>query len=121
MSKDNKQIEQNNINVKWEPITNADFARRKPIEWARLYNIKVYNQIPDVMWNEYEWAYHLINNFQYDLLPDDNNDFDKASLMELRAMELKRDLFMGADIGEKHVLETQYIETEWLRRRITFV
>lgn len=108
------------INEKWEPIKDVDPMRRKPIEWSRIYLIKLLEPVPDVLWNEYEWAYNMLG-FNYELLSDKNGDFDKANLLELRAMELKRDLFMGADIGEKYVLEKQYIETEWLRRRLSFM
>ena len=62
-----------------------------------------------------------MKDLQYVLLPDKNGDYDKANNMELRAMEIKRDLFMGADEGEKYVLQRQYIETEWARRRSTFI
>lgn len=108
------------INEKWEPINNADLMRRKPLEWARIYNIKLLEPPPDVLWNEYEWAYNMLA-FNYEFIPDKEGDFDKAGLMELRAMELKRDLFIGADMGERYVLEKQYIETEWLRRKLKFI
>jgi hypothetical protein len=113
-------MDKNIVNEKWEPIANIDPVRRKPLEWARIYLIKLTEPPPDIIWNEYEWAYNMIN-MNYILLPDKDGDFDKAGLMELRAMELKRDLFVSADMGERFVLEKQYIETEWMRRRISFV
>jgi len=108
------------VNEKWEPVVDADPMRRKPLEWARIYRIKLLEPPPDILWNEYEWAYNMLA-LNYELIPDKDGDFDKAVLMELRAMELKRDLFMSADMGERYVLEKQYIETEWLRRRLTFI
>jgi hypothetical protein len=117
MSKD-----QNNFSDKWEVVSNVDPMRRKPLEWARIYLMELITSPPEVLMNEYEWAYSLMSGlFKYNLLPDKNGDFDKSGLMELRAMELKRDLFMGADMGERYVLQKQYIETEWLRRKMTFM
>lgn len=115
--------EQNNINNdKWEVVANIDPMRRKPYEWARIYLMELITPAPELLMNEYEWAYTLMSGeFKYNLLPDKNGDFDKSGLMELRAMELKRDLFMGADMGERYVLQKQYIETEWLRRKMTFM
>ena len=107
--------------IKWQPIENIDVNRRKPNEWAKIYRMKLIKNTLDDLWTEYEWAYYLMKDLQYVLLPDKNGDYDKANNMELRAMEIKRDLFMGADEGEKYVLQRQYIETEWARRRSTFI
>lgn len=113
---------------KWEPIQDLDFSRRKPDEWARIYFIKLVGAIPIVLWNEYEWAYHL-PNLKYYPMPDRNkkgellDSYDKSASMEMRAISLRRDIFMGADLGEKYVLETEgkYIETEWVRKRLTLM
>jgi hypothetical protein len=113
---------QNNINEKWETVTNIDPMRRKPLEWARIYLMELITPAPELLMNEYEWAYALMSGeFKYNLIPDKNGEYDKSGLMELRAMELKRDLFMGADMGERYVLQKQYIETEWLRRKMVFI
>lgn len=111
----------NNINNnKWVPIPNVDPLRRKPHEWAKIYHIKLHDKVKDDIWSEYEWAYNLFK-LKYTLIPDKNGEYDKANEMELRALELKRDLFMGADDGEKYVLEKQYIETEWIRSKNLFI
>jgi hypothetical protein len=114
-----------NLNDKWEPIQNVDPMKRKPDEWARIYNFKIFNP-PQDLWSEYEWAYNL-PKLNYMPLPDrDKNgqlldSSEKATNMEIRGLELRRDIFMGADAGEKYVLEKQYMETEWCRRRINLL
>ena len=104
---------------KWEPIDNVDPMKRKPLEWAKIYNIKLLNYTSEPLWSEYEWAYNLIN-LRYVPIPDKYGEFDKSNDMELRALELNRDLFMGADLGERHVLEKEkhFIETEWIRKKL---
>lgn len=102
---------------KWMPIEKVDSMKRKPNEWAKIYHMQLFGDIPNRLWSEYEWAYNL-SDLQRCLLPDKNDDFEQAGLMELRADELRRDLFMGADIGEKEVLKEKYIETEWIRMKL---
>lgn len=102
---------------KWQPITNPDITRRTPDEWARIYNIKLLVPIAG-WWNEYEWAYNF-SSLSY--IPNVKNeegyvDWDSITEKEMRAQYLKRDLFLGADIGEREVLKNKYIETQWVRR-----
>jgi hypothetical protein len=90
---------------KWESVQDLDFARRKPDEWARIYFIKLVGTIPNVLWNEYEWAYHLPTLKYYPMPDRDKNgglldSYDKSAVKEMRATELRRDIFMGADMGE---------------------
>ena len=94
--------------------------KRKPQEWAKIYHIKLLDSMENILLNEYEWAYK-IDELRYTLIPDKYGDFDNASLMELRALELKRDLFMMSDLGEREILEQRYIEIQWLRRNRTFI
>lgn len=106
---------------KWQSIQNIDLMKRKPNEWAKIYNMQLIENIPDQLWNEYEWSFNL-QNLKYWLLPDKNGEFDKAAEMEMRAQELRRDLFVNADPGERYVLENKkYIETEWCRRKLSFM
>jgi len=109
------------VDNKWQPIENIDVNRRKPEEWAKIYHMKLIKNTISDLWNEYEWAYYLSKDLKYQLLPDKNGDYEKANNMEMRALEIKRDLFMSADEGEKYVLQSQYMETEWCRRRSTFI
>ena len=115
----------NVLKDKWVPVSTVDFSRRKPKEWAKIYNVQLLDVI-DGIWSEYEWAYNF-SNLKYYPLPDNNNMidpvFERAAEMELRALELRRDIFMGADIGERHLLETKnrYIETEWVKRKLTLI
>ncbi|MFW6007878.1 MAG: hypothetical protein ACOCP8_01325 [archaeon] len=112
---------------KWEPVEKVDQSRRKPKEWANIYHIELLGNIPNSLWSEYEWAYHLFTDLQYYPLPDRNkkgvqlDSYEKSAQKELRAMELKRDIFMGADMGEKKVLKEKYIETQWVRNRLNFM
>ncbi len=114
-------------NDKWEPIDDYDPAKRKPREWAKIYNLELIGDIPNSLWSEYEWAYNLITRLKYYPLPDTSKDgtqldsYENATLQELRAMELNRDLYMGADLGEKKVLEEKYIETQWVRQKLNFL
>lgn len=101
---------------KWQPIQDPDITKRTPLEWAKIYNIKLLNEVPG-WWIEYEWAYNFDN---LDYIPSKTNedglpDWDSITEKEMRAQFLKRDLFLGADYGEKEILKTKYIETNWIR------
>lgn len=101
---------------KWEPITDPDITRRTPDEWSKIYGIKLLTQISG-FWNEYEWAYNLmsLNYIPAEKDEDGIPNWDKITEKEMRAQYLKRDLFLGADLGEKEVLKKKYIETQWVR------
>ena len=118
-NKTDKQVD--NKSDRWKSIENIDVNRHKPNEWAKLYHMKLIKNTIDDLWNEYEWAYYLFKDLKYQPLPDKNGDYEKANSMEMRALEIRRDLFMNADEGEKYVLQTRYIETEWVRRKSTFI
>lgn len=112
---------------KWVPVLNVDPMKRKPKEWAKIYNIQLVDEHHGI-WSEYEWAFHLADIEYYPLIDTDSNGnmldtFDRSSAMEMRALELRRDLFMGADIGERHVLteKKKYIETEWVNRKLNLL
>src|SRR3712207_9577228 len=72
----------------------------------RSYNVKLVNNVGG-WWDEYEWAYnfdglaYLPNKFNDDKTPD----WESISEKELRAAFIKRDLYLGADMGEKEVLK----------------
>ena len=110
--------EQDLLKNKWEPIIGVDYTKRTPLEWAKIYNIELLSNLQNVLWNEYEWAYNF-SDLQYYPVPDKHGECEKTAEMELRALELRRDIFMGADIGERHLLEKEgkYIETDWIRKR----
>lgn len=114
------------LKEKWEPVDDVDYSKRKPKEWAGIYHIELLGRVPNELWSEYEWAYHLLNDLQYYPLPDRNkkgvqlDNYEQSSLKEFRAMELNRDLYMGADMGEKKVLKDKYIETQWVKNKINF-
>ena len=44
-------------------------------------------------------------------------DWDTICDKELRANFLNRDIFYGADVGEKALLKYRYVETQWFRNR----
>ena len=61
----NKNVDKNNTK---EVITVEDIDRqkRKPNEWAKIYNIKLiecddYNALQ----NEYEWAWEMMHSYKY--------------------------------------------------------
>lgn len=100
----------------WDPVTDPDITRRTPDEWAKIYGIKLLTQVPG-WWNEYEWAYNFTSLSYIPLLKDEDGfpNWDQIAEKEMRAQYLKRDLFLGADMGEKELLKTKYVETQWLR------
>lgn len=111
---------------RWETVEIIDMSRRKPEEWAIIYNLKLIGEYPkDELWSEYEWAFNLLK-MDYRFIPDTNNgnqefdSYDKSSEMEMRAMELYRDLVSNADMGEKYVLitEKRFILTGWVRSKL---
>lgn len=107
---------------KWEEVENIDISRRKAQDWARIYMIELIEEVPDDrLWSEYEWAYWIFNakyrakitNFKkYD------EELEKFSDLEMRAFNIRRDLFLGASIGEKEILKEKYIETKWCRKKL---
>lgn len=100
----------------WTPINNPDITKRTPDEWAKIYGIKLLESIAG-WWNEYEWAYNFTRLSYTPLLKDEDGfpNWEIISEKEMRAQYLKRDLFLGADMGEKEVLKQRYIETQWVR------
>lgn len=111
-----------NLKDKWEPVEKIDPKKRKPNEWAKIYSIKLIGEYPNELWSEYEWSFYL-PTLKYMPIPDKNGEFEYFSEMDLRSLEIRRDLFMGADIGERHVLtnENKYIETNWVRHKMSFI
>ena len=108
---------------KWEQVEDLDYARRKIKEWANIYNIELVEFEDDGrLWSEYEWAYRLFDMKYNPIIINWKNmdeELEKFSEKEMRAMELRRDVFMGATLGEKELLKEKYIETEWCRERLS--
>lgn len=94
---------------------NIDMSKRTPEEWAKIYNLKIYN-VPRKLWSEFEWAYNLSNlDYQY-ILKDDSSELSEQ--MELRAFEIKNMIFQFADSAEKSILKNKFIETEWIKKKL---
>lgn len=106
-------------NDKWEIVENIDYSRRKPLDWAAIYKVKLLNEPLDNerLWSEFEWAYYFCRT-DYSSL---DGDFETLAEFEMRAIELNRDLYMGASIGEKEILKERYVETEWCRKRLNIL
>jgi hypothetical protein len=94
----------------------VDQIKRYPKEWAKIYKIQLVNDEINEMWSEFEWAYNLFN-LDYMLIPT-NDDYEESELMEMRAMDIKRDIFQNADYGEKLMLKERYIDTSWVRQQM---
>lgn len=104
---------------KWQPVQNPDLTKRTPDEWAKIYGVKLTSQIAG-WWNEYEWAYNFSTLKYTPFKKDDDGfpDWDGIADKEMRAQFIKRDIFLGADMGEKEVLNEKYMETNWIRNHI---
>lgn len=102
-------------------IDDIDLSKRKPNEWAQIYNINILSDVDQKLMSEYEWAY-ILPNIDYTYIKDNNKDnlYEKAEQMEMRAMLIKTDIFKTADIGEKYILKNKYVETEMIKRFINF-
>lgn len=100
-------------------IDDIDLSKRKPIEWANIYNIDVISEMPLTLWSEYEWAYNICN-MDYRLKQNKNDEYELSEQMEMRAMLIKADIFKTADIGEKYMLKNKYIETEMIKSVLNF-
>lgn len=107
---------------KWQPIQNPDTTKRTPEEWSKIYGIKLQEKTTG-WYNEYEWAYNFLKlKYIPSKLTEDNlPDWDSITSQEMRAQFLNRDLYLGADLGEKEVLKNQYIETNWIRKHMSRV
>lgn len=110
-------------NEKWEIVEPIDLSRRKAQDWAKIYFVELLEEpIDDRLWSEYEWAYYFFNmNYRPDTKNFKNYDegLEKFAEMEMRAFEIRRDVFLGASIGEREILNERYIETEWCRGRLS--
>jgi len=103
---------------KWEEVENIDLSRRKPEDWARIYKVNLLNSFnDDRLWSEFEWAYHFCNSDYTSM----DGDFETLAEYEMRAMDIKRDLFLGATPDEKKILKDRYIETEYVRRKLNTI
>lgn len=99
-----------------------DQAKRTPKEWAEIYHIELFDDLNGNLWNEFEWAYNMIN-LNYRMLPNKNKMYDEisyeqAECMEMRAMYIKQDIINNADFGEKQILKEKYTETSWIRSQL---
>jgi hypothetical protein len=101
-------------NPKWEIVENIDFSRRSLKDWENIYCVKLVEHSYEGLISEYEWAYHMCRDDYRPL----TKDFEKLSVMEMRAMELQRDVFMGSSLEEREILNKKYIETAWVRKRL---
>lgn len=118
-----KNVDKNNTK---EVITVEDIDRqkRKPNEWAKIYNIKLiecddYNALQ----NEYEWAWEMMHSYKYLPLPDKTGDYELSSEKELRAEMLVMDIYINALPKEKYIFNThkKYIDTDFIRRRLNLI
>ena len=102
-------------------IDDIDLSKRKPNEWANIYNIELIEDIPQSLWSEFEWAYHICNmDYKFKKDSGSKDEYEKAEQMEMRAMLIKTDIFKTADIGEKYMLKNKYIETEMIKSILNF-
>ena len=105
-------------------VTDIDTTKRKPLEWASIYYIKLVGQqkIPNKLMNEYEFAWHYINNaLSFVPVLDVGDEFTNFTRLNLRAMELTTDLYVNASLGEKEELRKKYIDTSFVRQQLRYV
>ncbi len=102
----------------WQPVQDVDITKRWPNEWAKIYGVQLIEPYDMQLINEYEFAYNFVNKYNYIPIKKTNEglpDFDAITDKELRASFINRDIFKGADIGEKALLKYGYVETQWYR------
>ena len=101
----------------WQPIEDVDMTKRFPEEWARINGISIINCTKNELMNEYEFAYWLPswNYVPVKKTADGIMDFDSIAEREMRLTYIRRDIFMGADYGERLMLNDNYVETVWIR------
>ena len=104
-------------------VIDPDPEKRKPLEWAKIYFIKLVGaqKIQNKLMGEYEFAWDYINLLNYLPLKDDNGEFETYSNFELRAQGLHADMFINATLGEKEALRTKYIDTSFVRRQLKYI
>ena len=107
-------------------ITNPDITKRKPLEWAQLYHIKLMGKqkVPNKLMNEYEFAWHYINN-ALSFVPIANDahgdTYDNFNESNLRANELVADIYVNATLAERNTLREKYIDTSFIRKQLQYI
>lgn len=96
-------------------LTDIDTTKRKEEDWEKIYHIKITDGIIESSpIDEFEFAFYLQRK-KYYLLPDKNNNFEKATEMENRAMKIYRDIYSTADRHEKILLKSgEFIKTQYI-------
>ena len=104
----------------WKQIEDVDMTKRFPEEWARINGISIINCTKNELMNEYEFAYWLPswNYVPVKKTADGIMDFDSIAEREMRLTYIRRDIFMGADYGERLMLNDNYVETVWIRNNV---
>lgn len=107
-------------------VIDPDITKRKPLEWARIYYIKLIGRqkVPNKLMNEYEFAWHYINNaLSFIPIADDNSGetYDKMNELNLRANELTADLYVNATLAERNELRKKYIDTNFIRKQLQYI
>ena len=104
-------------------VIDPDTEKRKPLEWAKIYYIKLVGQqnVRNKLMCEYEFAWHYINSLNFLPLKDDQNDYETYSNFELRAQGLNADMFINATLGEKEILRYKYTDTSFVRRQLNYI
>lgn len=107
-------------------VNNPDVTTRKPLEWAKIYYIKLIGKqhVPNKLMNEYEFAWHYVNNALSFIPIADNiqqDTFDKNNEFNLRANGLVADVYVNASLAERNSLREKYIDTSFIRKQLQYI
>ena len=109
-----RRIQSKTIDIRKDiKIIDVDSTKRSVNEWAKIYHIKIYNNINYEVMNEYEFCWNLENTLQYILYSD-----NKANQQELRARLIYLDIINNATEEEKEQLKNKFVITDFIRQQL---
>lgn len=115
LSNTNKKVTKskdiNNIN-----IMDIDLVKRSIKEWSEIYHINIQNTDYINIYqyiNEYNFAWLMINQLQYDLVQN-----EESAQWELRSYRLYLDIIKNATPDELLILEDEFIPTNFIRKQM---
>ena len=100
-------------------ILDIDIQFRTYYDWSNIYQVKILTPCDLFLEiSEYEWAYNLQHDINFIPLNMINNSYKDFSQKELRLNLINLDIMQNATEQEKKILQTTYIETQFIKKQL---